>query len=174
MADAPGLLPLRPSSRPGTAISVADAATEGHHLVHSAIYTQDDLRNLLGAITPTRAAGLSSSTLRALILLLYGAGFRISEALQLTDTNVDLKNRLIYVRCSKFFKTRLVPIGPCLARELTAYECSRPANDNSNGRFFRTKRGAPVSCCAADRIFRTLRCGGCKANRRLSLSASVT
>lgn len=121
------------------------------------IYTQDDLRNLLGAITPTRAAGLSSSTLRALILLLYGAGFRISEALQLTDTNVDLKNRLIYVRCSKFFKARLVPIGPCLARELTAYECSRPANDNSNGRFFRTKRGAPVSCCAADRIFRTLR-----------------
>jgi len=121
------------------------------------IYTQQDLRNLLRAINPKRAAGLSSATLRALLLLLYGAGFRISEALQLEETDVDLKNCLIHVRCSKFFKARLVPIGPSLTQELEDYGGKRTPSNGSNGRFFRTKRGAPISCCAADRIFRALR-----------------
>jgi site-specific recombinase XerD len=53
-----------------------------------------------------------------LLLLLYGAGLRISEALQLKETDVDLEERLLSVRQSKFFKSRLVPIGPKLAQAL--------------------------------------------------------
>lgn len=120
------------------------------------IYTDQELRHLLEAITPQRAAGLTLGTVRALLLLLYGAGLRISEALQLEDADVDLKDQLLRVRCSKFFKTRLVPIGPRLAQELAKYESKRPAASGSHRRFFRTKRGAAISCCAADRIFRTL------------------
>jgi integrase len=121
------------------------------------IYTQQDLRHLLEAVTPERAAGLTPITVCTLILLLYGAGLRISEALQLDDSDVDLKDQLLHVHCSKFFKTRLVPIGPCLALKLTDYERERPGAVGPHRRFFRTKRGAPISCCAADRIFRTLR-----------------
>ena len=121
------------------------------------IYTDQELRQLLEAITPKRAAGLTPRTVRALLLLLYGAGLRISEALQLEDADVELKDRLLRVRCSKFFKTRLVPIGPRLAQELAKYECERPAAKGTHRRFFRSKRGAPISCCAIDRIFRALR-----------------
>ena len=54
--------------------------------------------------------------MRTLVLLLYGAALRLSEALNLEDGDVDLDERLLHVRCSKFFKTRLVPIGPKLTR----------------------------------------------------------
>ena len=39
---------------------------------------------------------------------------RIGEALRLTLQDVDLADRVITVRDTKFFKTRLVPIGPKL------------------------------------------------------------
>ena len=54
--------------------------------------------------------------MRTLFLLLYGTGMRIGEALSLTLQDVDLENRVLMVRDSKFFKTRLVPIGPRLTR----------------------------------------------------------
>ena len=79
------------------------------------VYSMEELRHLLQAIPPERAAkGVSAATLRTLLLLLYGAGLRISEALRLTKADVDLEERLLSVRKSKFFKSRLVPIGPKL------------------------------------------------------------
>lgn len=46
---------------------------------------------------------------------------RIGEALQLVLHDVDLTDQVITVRDPKFFKTRLVPIGPKLNQELVAY-----------------------------------------------------
>ena len=46
---------------------------------------------------------------------------RIGEALRLTMQDVDLAEQVITVRDTKFFKTRLVPIGPKLTRELAAH-----------------------------------------------------
>jgi len=59
-------------------------------------------------------------------MLLYGAGLRIGEALALTLRDVDLTERIITVSNTKFFKTRLVPIGPRLARD-RACPTSAPA-----------------------------------------------
>ena len=39
----------------------------------------------------------------------------------MTLQDVDLVEEIITVRCTKFFKTRLVPIGPKLTGELTAH-----------------------------------------------------
>lgn len=58
---------------------------------------------------------------RTLLLLLYGTGMRIGEALRLTLQDVDLTERIITLHCTKFFKTRLVPIGPKLTDELAAH-----------------------------------------------------
>jgi integrase len=52
----------------------------------------------------TRCKGLPFHTL---LLLLYGTGMRIGEALSLTLGEVDLANRLLTITDSKFFKTRL-------------------------------------------------------------------
>ena len=46
---------------------------------------------------------------------------RIGEALRLTLRDVDLTEQVIMVRETKFCKTRLVPIGSKLTRELAAH-----------------------------------------------------
>jgi integrase len=121
------------------------------------IYTQQDLRKLLDAITPERTRSLSPQTMRTLLLLLYGAGLRLSEALNLEDGHVDVKERLLQVQRSKFFKSRLVPIGPKLARVLADYANDRPAIRGSHRCFLRTKTGCRLECSTVGRAFRAVR-----------------
>ena len=121
------------------------------------IYSQPELRRLLQAMTPERTKGLSPQTMRTLLLLLYGAGLRLSEALKLEPADVDVQERLLQVPQSKFFKSRLVPIGPKLAKVLEDYATGCTAGDGSNPCFLRSNKGAPVSRATAERIFRALR-----------------
>lgn len=139
------------------------------------VYSTEELRRLLDAIPPEGASkGLSASTLRTLLLLLYGAGLRISEALQLNEADVDLKECLLSVRQSKFFKTRLVPIGPKLARVLKDYASQRSEIREPNRPFFETEQRTPVTCGTIERAFRKLcvaaevkRTGGTRYQPRL-------
>jgi integrase len=138
------------------------------------IYSPPELRRLLQAITPERTKGVSPQTVRTLLLLLYGAGLRLGEALKLESADVDVPTRLLHVRQSKFFKSRLVPIGPKLARVLADYQLEGPASTGSNRRFLRTNKGASVSRATAERIFRALclaavvtRPAGCRYQPRL-------
>jgi integrase len=138
------------------------------------IYSQPELRRLLQAITPERTKGLSPQTMRTLLLLLYGAGLRLSEALKLEPADVDVQERLLHVRQSKFFKSRLVPIGPKLAKVLEDYQTESPSGAGSHRRFLRANKGTPVSGATAERIFRALRLaadvkrpGGCRYQPRL-------
>ncbi len=87
------------------------------------IYSREDMRRLLEAVDaplggPCR---LEAVTLRSIVLLLYGSGLRISEALALNRSSVDLERSLVTVRASKFHKSRLVPVGTDLTRVLSAY-----------------------------------------------------
>jgi len=87
------------------------------------IYTQDELRRLFEGTTSYQhnRGHFDPRTVRAILLLLYGAALRSSEALALTLKNVDLDQSVLTVRESKFFKSRLVPIGIRLTEELRAY-----------------------------------------------------
>lgn len=87
------------------------------------VYSTDELRRLLEATAVLRTGHSQHvpAMYRSLLLLLYGTGMRIGEALHLTLQDVDLAEKVITVRCTKFFKTRLVPIGPKLTSELTAH-----------------------------------------------------
>lgn len=59
-----------------------------------------------------------------LFRVLYGTGIRISEALQLTMADVDLKERVICVVDPKNHKDRHLPIGGSLA-EYCSWYCSK-------------------------------------------------
>jgi integrase/recombinase XerD len=87
------------------------------------IYSLDELQRLLDAtaILNSPWSRLQAATYRTLLLLLYGAGLRVSEAIGLTLRDVDLAGRVLTVRHTKFYKSRLVPVGPQLATALTAY-----------------------------------------------------
>jgi site-specific recombinase XerD len=126
------------------------------------IFTHDEYRKLVemtNILDERRRCQVQSATFRTLLLLLYGTGLRISEALSLTLTDVDLSERLLTIRNAKFFKTRWVPIGPQLNVVLVAYAKFRrhlrhPARNASA--FLATRRGEALTLGAADRIFRLL------------------
>jgi integrase/recombinase XerD len=64
------------------------------------IYSQTELRRLLdsAALYQRYRSRLEPSTVRALLLLMYGAALRTSEALSLTIQDVDLADALLTVR----------------------------------------------------------------------------
>ena len=132
------------------------------------IYSTDELRRLLDAMEALdrrhpktgRTASVSALTFRTLILLLYGAGLRLSEALALTVDDVDLSANLLVVRLTKFFKTRMLPIGPKLSSALGLYAEKRLALLDrlpSGHAFLLRRRGIAISRYAAERYFRILR-----------------
>jgi integrase/recombinase XerD len=114
------------------------------------VYSTDELRRLLDATSSLYVAHspLQAPMYRTLLLLLYGSGMRIGEALGASLRDVDLNERIIVVRNTKFFKTRLVPIGPKLTQELAAHiklrrQLPLPAGDDSTLFTARTGRGWP-------------------------------
>jgi len=122
------------------------------------IYSRKELQRLLAAIPTEPLAGLSASALRTLLLLLYGAGLRISEALSLTEEDVQADTRLLWIRQSKFFKSRWVPLGRPLAGVLARYRQQRSVRSpDPRQAFFQTVGGLPVNRAAAERAFRVLR-----------------
>ena len=109
--------------------------------------------------------------------MLYGAGLRVGEALNLTVADVDLPNALLTVRDTKFFKSRLVPIGPQLAGVLTEYARRRAASHPAmtpESRFFLGRRGAAIQVQTMDGTFERLRdMRGDTAVRRCPLPAAA-
>src|SRR6516162_4057255 len=87
------------------------------------IFSHEELRRLLDAsvVCESPRSKLNPYTCRMLILLLYGAGLRISEALSLTLADVDLPASILTIRENKFYKTRLVPMDPALTSALGDY-----------------------------------------------------
>lgn len=58
---------------------------------------------------------------RMAFVLLYGLGLRVGEISRLCRKDVDLVNRLLLIRHTKFGKNRLVPFGPKMTKEITQF-----------------------------------------------------
>jgi integrase len=85
------------------------------------VYSEDDIDRLITALDGACATLIEARTLRALVLLLYGTGLRLGEALHLCLADVDLPRQLLTVRDTKFYKTRWVPVGTHLVQILHEY-----------------------------------------------------
>jgi len=84
------------------------------------IYTDQEVIDLLAA-----ARGLSprlrGATYEALFGLLASTGLRISEAIHLRTSDVDLKTGMLTVQRTKFAKSRQVPLHPSVVEALRRY-----------------------------------------------------
>ena len=126
------------------------------------IYTREELRRLLDAAPSCQRPihVIEPTTLRTIILLLYGAGLRISEALNLNVETVNLTRAVLTVQLSKFYKSRLIPLGKQLAKALMTYSEWRlavhPATEKQ-GPFFVNRDGSRVHCITLQNAFKRLR-----------------
>jgi len=80
---------------------------------------------------------------RAVLLLLYGCGLRISEGLSLTRADVPVPETLRIT--GKGSKTRLVPVLPVVREAATAYAEALPFPLAPEEPLFRARRGGPLS-----------------------------
>jgi integrase/recombinase XerD len=132
------------------------------HLFQAYVYSHEELRRLLDgtSILNTERSPLQALTFRTIILLLYGAGLRPGEALRLRCCDVDLVARLLAIWNTKFFKSRLVPIGADLCKALDTYRQVRqrlllPAESRSV--FFCTSAGLAISLARLEKVWVRLR-----------------
>lgn len=98
------------------------------------LFTREEVHRLLDATSRYRTGRchFEPHTFRALLLLLYGAGLRLGEALHLTLADVDLPAALLTIRDTTFYKTRLVPIGSDLCGVLRRYAELRQGGDRTH------------------------------------------
>ncbi len=131
------------------------------------VYTESEMVRLIDAIDGLRTTRITPRTFRTLLLLLYGTGLRLSEALHLSLADVDLQQNLLTIRDTKFYKTRWVPVGPHLAQILRDYvqtfHATRDAKSASP--LLICSDGGPLKASGARRAFARLRS---KANIRRS------
>jgi len=92
--------------------------------------------------------------------VLYGAGLRPGEALRLRCCDVDLADRVLAIWDTKFFKSRLVPIGADLCKALDTYWTVRQRlslPDETRSAFFCTHTGHPITLAKLETVFVRLR-----------------
>jgi site-specific recombinase XerD len=130
-----------------------------HFVPH--IFSHEELQRWLAATACCESprSKLQPYTCRMLILLLYGAGLRIGEALSLRLSDVDLTASILTIRESKFYKTRLVPMGPDLAGAVGQYVAQRAKAHPTqlDGALFLTRSGTSVARHTAENVFSRLR-----------------
>jgi site-specific recombinase XerD len=90
---------------------------------------------------------------------LYGAGLRRSEALKLKLSDFDGPQSLLQIHATKFFKSRIVPLGTSVSAIVRAYHAKRikhcPTDLNSS--LFCKRNGEPLTGSAIAAAFRRLR-----------------
>jgi site-specific recombinase XerD len=123
------------------------------------ICSQTELRLLLDSTASYQRyrSRLEPSTWRAILLLMYGAALRTSEALSLTIRDVDLANAALTVRDSKFFKSRLVSLGMKTVQILAEYPhrratCGYPVDRDAS--FFMGRNARRVNIFNLEQAFR--------------------
>lgn len=112
------------------------------------VFSHAEIRQLLDAASRHRGRNIWAGMLRTLLLILYCTGLRFGEAVRLRMSDVDLEKRVIFVRESKG-RSRIVPFGADLARELYSYlvdraNILRAAGEAESDAWFVRKSGRPL------------------------------
>jgi integrase/recombinase XerD len=126
------------------------------------IYTHDELKRLLDGVSTYQKkwCRLESISVRAILLLLYGAGLRIGEAVRLTCADVDLSDGSLTIRCTKFYKTRRIAVSLQLCTVLREYDEDRRERSHlrhEDSPFFTYNNGGMVRRGVLETGFRKLR-----------------
>lgn len=126
------------------------------------IYTNDELRRIFCAAKSYRKRFniLYPEAIQAMLRITYCLGLRPGETVQLHVNDVDIANGIVYIRETKFYKSRIVPVGDQVLEMIKEYVSWRTniihkisATDNH---LFLDKKGQPVKLTALQQAFRSI------------------
>lgn len=126
------------------------------------IYSEQEIGQLLRAAGQL-APALRGATYATLFGLLLCTGLRISEAIRLRNSDVDLKAGLLTVRRTKFAKSRHVPLHESALERLRQYRRLRDrwVTPTDESAFFvghrGRRRGQPLNRRSVDRVLAQIR-----------------
>jgi integrase len=124
------------------------------------IYTDQDIVALQTAASSIRSKiGLVPKTHETLFGLLACTGLRVSEALALTNGDVNLEEGFLKIRGTKFQKSRLVPLHVSAVAALRAYSefRNRYYNPGASQQFFLRDAGLPLAYYHVRKRFKYIR-----------------
>ena len=122
------------------------------------IYTSADIAALMEQARTGISYRLVAATHETLIGLLAVTGMRISEAIKLDRADVNLADGLLFVRESKFNKSRYLPLHPSTIDAVERYAavrdrlCPNPLGPS----FFVSLRHGRLYDCAVQKTFRRI------------------
>lgn len=92
----------------------------------------------------------------ALVVLIFGCGLRISEALSLTNADVRAHPDILRIM-GKGAKERIVPVLPAVWDAIDKYTAVRPFGAAPDDALFRSVRGLPMSARMAEKVVEHVR-----------------
>ncbi len=150
----------RAQFEPTTEIPHSNLFGRAHRRITPHIYTDREIVDLLAAAARLPPKGsLRPVTYETLFGLIAATGLRISEALNLQHTDVDLTRGLLTIRETKFRKTRLVPLHPTVTDALGRYTtlCERQGARSQRGCFFVSSSSTRLVNRTVHGVFQQLR-----------------
>lgn len=133
---------------PETIVPPRKLLGRGHRRLVPHIFTEPEIKTLLSeARLLGPPGGLRAATCYALFGLLATTGLRISEALHLTDADIDLRAGVLDIRDSKFHQRRYVAMHATVSRQLREYIGTRDSVicSRRSDCFFLREDGQPVT-----------------------------
>ncbi len=126
------------------------------------IYSNDELKRLFSAAKSYRKRFniLYPEVIQAMLKVTYCLGLRPSETVNLNVNDIDIANRVVYIRETKFYKSRIVPLGDHVLGMIMQYVNWR-ANTvrkitTTDNHMFLDKKGEPVKLSALQQAFRLI------------------
>jgi integrase/recombinase XerD len=125
------------------------------------VYSQAEIARLVESAyvcqAPRRCA-MGPVTLRTIILLLYGTGLRVKEALSLSVANIHFHDSSIEIHPGSLYRHRTIPMGTDVRHLLRRYlrSAERASFETGKGLFL-TAKGLPVPYCTLMQTFSRLR-----------------
>ncbi len=112
------------------------------------VFTDDEVRRLFAAVDSQAMSSYSNKAMvdPVLFRMLYGAGLRVSEALNLGLSDVDTRVGTLRIRDSKNGQSRTVPVTGRLTATLQDYiTAAHPAPESSDYVFYTVAAGRPIN-----------------------------
>lgn len=121
------------------------------------IFSENELHKLfrhLDALEPIGLAQYRHLVYPCLFRILYGCGLRISEALGLVKSDVDLENGVLHIRHGKNDNERLIPMSQSVAEHCRKYAAIMHAFTADDIPFFYTRNYSPYTRSSVGKAFR--------------------